>query len=391
MRKVFNYAIYDLSVGGKRRKFDSIMARPKTKVLFVGSFKEAAKDGSVGGQMFASRTLINSDLKNEFEFFLIDSTSDSVPAPPVYKRSGKVITRFLKLIKHLLVNRPDSVLLFSSARLSLLEKGLMALISKIFFTKVIFAPRSGLIKRDVQSSGFYKFYLRAILSISDVVICQGTNWKIFYNSLGKYKAEKFIVIPNWIDTSIYYKNRPEYNNQPLFARKLIYIGWVEEYKGIFDLLNAIELIKHEIYELTIFIYGSGKMLDQAKKLSIQLGIEDKVFFCGWANLSMKLDALANADLYVLPSHTEGFPNALIEAMASGVPSIATNVGGVSDVILHNETGLLVDPENPVQLAQAILTMYKDPILRDRFSKNGRAQVENFHSLKAMYKNMRFTL
>ena len=181
------------------------MPGPKNRVLFVGSFKEAAKDGSVGGQMFASRTLVNSDLKNEFEFILIDSTSDSVPAPPVYKRLGKVVSRFLKLFKHLLLDRPNSVLLFSSARLSLLEKGAMAVISKLFFTKVIFAPRSGLIKEDVQSSGFYKFYLKIIVSISDIVICQGTNWKIFYNSLGKYNAEKFIVIPNWIDASIYYR------------------------------------------------------------------------------------------------------------------------------------------------------------------------------------------
>ncbi|MEP7106933.1 MAG: glycosyltransferase family 4 protein [Ferruginibacter sp.] len=363
----------------------------KNKVLFVGSFKEFAKDGSVGGQMFASRTLINSDLKNEFEFLLIDSTSDSVPAPPVYKRFGKVIGRFLKLIRHLVIDRPDSVLIFSSARLSLLEKGLMALVSKIFFSKVIFAPRSGLIKNDVQSSGFYKFIMKTILSISDVVICQGTNWENFYNSLGNYNIEKFIVIPNWIDTSIYFSNRPEYRNQPLFARQLIYIGWIVDYKGIFDLLNAIGLIKSEICELTVSIYGSGKMINEAKELCLQLGLEDKVFFRGWANMSMKLSALSEADIYILPSHAEGFPNALIEAMASGIPSIATDVGGVSEVIIHNETGLLVEPGKPDQLAQAILVLYKNPALRYKFSKNGKLRVENFHSLETMYKKMKLAL
>jgi glycosyltransferase involved in cell wall biosynthesis len=367
------------------------MSRTKQKVLFVGSFKESAKDGSVGGQMFASKTLINSNLKNDIDFLLIDSTADSVPAPPVYKRLSKVVSRFAKYTYYLIRYRPLYVLLFSSAGLSLLEKGSMAMTAKIFFTKVIFAPRSGLIKNNVESSAFYKSFLKIVLSVSDKIICQGSNWKNFYTSTGNYNADKFYVIPNWIDTSVYIKNRPRYQNQTSFARNLIYIGWIEEYKGILDLLIAISNIKKEIEGLTIYVYGFGSIVGKVKSMIKDLQIEDKVMLCGWANETAKLKALAEADIYVLPSHAEGFPNALIEALASGVPCISTDVGGVADIIINNETGILVPPNNPKQLGNAILALYKNEKLRQKLSVNGRQQAEKCNSLQAMYKNMQIIL
>ncbi len=367
------------------------MYSKRDKILFVGSFKDAAKDGSVGGQMFACKTLINSGLKEEFEFILIDSTADSVPAPPVYKRIGKVFIRFIKLIYHLIKDKPSKVLLFSSAGLSLIEKGLMALVSKIFFVKVIFAPRSGLIKSNANSSAFYRYYIKLVLKISDVVICQGSFWKDFYSGFGDEFKNKLIVIPNWIDTLIYTNNRPEYKNQIALAKEMVYIGWIEDYKGIFDLINAIQLIKSEIEGLNVSIYGSGKKLEEAKELSKKLELEKIITFRGWANLSTKLHVLSEADMYVLPSHAEGLPNALIEAMASGIPSIATRVGGIPDLIINNETGLLIDAHSEDQLAAAILSLYKDPKLREKLSSNGRSHVETNNSLNAMYANMKIIL
>jgi len=363
----------------------------KNKILFVGSFKEAAKDGSVGGQMFACRTLIMSDLKNEFQFILIDSTADSVPAPPVHKRIGKVLSRFFKLLFSLIKDRPSKVLLFSSAGLSLLEKGTMAIISKIFFTKVIFAPRSGLIKANVNNSVLYRLFTKFVINISDKVICQGASWKNFYLDLAKNSGDKMVVIQNWIDTSVYIKNRPVYKNKSSFAVEMIYIGWIEEYKGIFDLINAIALIRDDVGQLKLSVYGNGKKMEEAKKLCEELGLNKNVHFMGWADKETKLNALSRADLYVLPSHAEGFPNSLIEAMASGIPSIATNVGGISDLIVDRETGLLVEPHRPAELARAILTLYSNPELRQILSKKGKEQVIRNNSLEAMYCNLKGVL
>src|SRR6185312_7986520 len=99
----------------------------RKKVLFVGSFQNKAADGSVGGQMFACRTLINSELKNLMDFILLDTTAESVPAPQVYKRIPKALNRVCTLVKSLITNRIDVAIIFSSSGWSLKEKGLMVI------------------------------------------------------------------------------------------------------------------------------------------------------------------------------------------------------------------------------------------------------------------------
>ncbi|MGC4014666.1 MAG: glycosyltransferase family 4 protein [Luteolibacter sp.] len=96
---------------------------------------------------------------------------------------------------------------------------------------------------------------------------------------------------------------------------------------------------------------------------------------------MRFDALASADFYVQPSHAEGFPNALMEAMASGIPSIACNVGGVSEIIIPDKTGILIEPSDVQALSQAIYKVYADKQLRAELSANGRQIIIEKNSLE----------
>ena len=111
------------------------MTTHKPNVIFIGSFVDEAKDGSVGGQMFACRSIVNSKVSDHVNFLLIDSTVDRVPVPPLYQRFYKVIPRFLLLFKYLLTKKVDKVLIFCSAGPSFIEKGLAAIICKLFFQK----------------------------------------------------------------------------------------------------------------------------------------------------------------------------------------------------------------------------------------------------------------
>jgi glycosyltransferase involved in cell wall biosynthesis len=94
-----------------------------------------------------------------------------------------------------------------------------------------------------------------------------------------------------------------------------------------------------------------------------------------------LDSLYQAaDIAILPSHEEGFPNAVIEAMAAGLPVIATDVGGIPDAIEHGQTGLIVPPRQPAALGAAILELARDPVRRRQFGQNGRSKIEAEFSL-----------
>jgi glycosyltransferase involved in cell wall biosynthesis len=89
------------------------------------------------------------------------------------------------------------------------------------------------------------------------------------------------------------------------------------------------------------------------------------------------------DLFVLPSHMEGMPNALIEAMAAGRPTVATDAGGNAEVVADGETGLIVPPRNPARLADAILTLLKDPERAEAMGRAGRGRYEAHFTVPVM--------
>ena len=90
--------------------------------------------------------------------------------------------------------------------------------------------------------------------------------------------------------------------------------------------------------------------------------------------------LRSTDIFVLPSLSEGMSNAILEAMAHGVPCIATEIPGNTELVKHYETGILVQREDPAELARAIVELADDDALRDRLGRAGRAQVEEHYDL-----------
>jgi glycosyltransferase involved in cell wall biosynthesis len=91
----------------------------------------------------------------------------------------------------------------------------------------------------------------------------------------------------------------------------------------------------------------------------------------------KVSALNDADIYVLPSHHEGMPISIIEAMAAGLPVVATNVGGIPDLIENNQNGIIVEAKAPDELANALITLIKDQSLRFTYGMSGRRRaIEN---------------
>ena len=129
------------------------------------------------------------------------------------------------------------------------------------------------------------------------------------------------------------------------------------------------------HRLQLRLAGDGPSRAQLEKLSIELGISDQVQFLGNLTEDQIAKELQAADLFLLSSFVEGIPVSAMEAMAVGVPVIATNVAGTSELIEDGRSGLLVRPADPQALADAVVRMINDYPFRLRASKLGRQKVE----------------
>jgi glycosyltransferase involved in cell wall biosynthesis len=112
-------------------------------------------------------------------------------------------------------------------------------------------------------------------------------------------------------------------------------------------------------------------------LTCKLGISDYVTFTGKISEKRKIQEYHNADVLVVPSNFEPFGIVILEAYASSTPVIASNVGGIPELIANGKTGLLVPPKNPQELAEAVLKVLQNKNMSSRLGKNGRKKAEHF--------------
>jgi glycosyltransferase involved in cell wall biosynthesis len=137
------------------------------------------------------------------------------------------------------------------------------------------------------------------------------------------------------------------------------------------LIEAMHRLAREHINITLTLAGSGQMTHYLKKQVARYGLQDVVSFVGRIPPAEVYGFLAQHHALVMPSRAEAFGVAALEAAACSRPVIATRVGGVSEVVQDSETGLLVPPEDPEALAQAIIQLAQDVPLRDRLGQNGR--------------------
>lgn len=346
----------------------------KKQVLFVGSFIESGKSGNVGGQMFACRSLINSEISEKVDWTLIDTTADSNLNNPFLLRMIKALKRIIKVIYYLNIKKIDISLIFTSNGSSFIEKGIIGLISRSFGAKVIMAPRSGFITNDIEKGGALKWFINYTFNKVDLIVCQGEKWKIYFSENTTVRMDKFVVIPNWIDFKKYVKSKNL--GKPI---NILFLAWVDRNKGIFELIDALSKITSK-QEFRLHIAGDGTAMEELKKVISHLGLTHKVVIHGWVKGDQKYNLLKTSDIFILPSYFEGFPNALLEAMASGIPCIATDVGSVSDLIRDNVNGILVPIKDSKAIALSIEKLLENSNLRFKLGMKARESVEQNYSI-----------
>lgn len=159
------------------------------------------------------------------------------------------------------------------------------------------------------------------------------------------------------------------------------IGRLHRQKGYPDLIEAFKFIREKITDLHLLIVGAGELDVQLKSKVSALGLSNSVTFTGARNDIPAI--LSSMDLFVLPSLWEGHPLVVLEAMAAGLPVVATAVGGTPEVVIQGETGMLVPPGNPVQLASAILSILQNHSIRLKMGEAGRQRAKDLFSIDSM--------
>jgi glycosyltransferase involved in cell wall biosynthesis len=160
--------------------------------------------------------------------------------------------------------------------------------------------------------------------------------------------------------------------------KLLTVGRLTPEKGLIYLLKALKIIREKRHKFVLSIVGDGKLDKELRNVACDLDLSDSVIFRGCISSKSELLVIyQDADIFLLPSLTEGIPKTLYEAMARGVPIIATSVGGVPNIIKDSENGLLVPPAKPEAMAEAILRLINDEELRIKLIKNGLETVREY--------------
>jgi glycosyltransferase involved in cell wall biosynthesis len=171
--------------------------------------------------------------------------------------------------------------------------------------------------------------------------------------------------------------------------RLLWVGQLRPVKGLTHLLSAVRLLRDRGREVELTIVGSGEHAEVLAAEAAALGLERRVRFEGYVAPGPGLDRyFEDADIFVLPSISEGVPKVLLEAMARSLPVVASAVGGVPDVVRAGENGLLTRPEDAGAVADAVERLCDDEALRRRLSagalsyargRTARAEVERIRS------------
>jgi len=172
--------------------------------------------------------------------------------------------------------------------------------------------------------------------------------------------------------------------------------WLHHKYGIDILIRAFEPIARARADVRLLIAGTGPKEGLYKELVRTLGIEDRVIFAGLIDHDCMPQFLSGLDIYAMPSvhHGESFGVAALEAAATGLPVVGSRIGGVPEVVIHGETGMLVEPRNVRDLQSALEKLISDPALRLKMGVKGRRLVEtryrwedNLNSMQNLYFRM----
>lgn len=203
-----------------------------------------------------------------------------------------------------------------------------------------------------------------------------------------YPPEKVIIVRSGIDTGFFEPfdgARKQMRDRLGLEEKefvVVAVGRLIKGKGQDLLLRSIANLEPSTRP-TLLLVGDGDERKQLEKLAVELGVEQKVKFLGFQKDIRSILWAADVFVHSPTTFPEGLSVAILEAMAAGLPVIATPVGGIPEIVRHGETGWLVPPNDATALAEALKCLWSDPLLRQQLGKTAQAHVREHHDINTL--------
>lgn len=230
---------------------------------------------------------------------------------------------------------------------------------------------------------YNKLFINRVLSSAQVIIATTRSYANESPFLRRF-SDKIVVIPNGVNLEeVTTKHTKEESrkilNLPEDNPIILFFGSLVPYKGPDILLEAFNIVKNTFDDVKLIYAGRGQLKKQLEIRASDLGLESDVTFAGFVPDELKPLYFKSADIFSLPSTSlaESFGIVNLEAMAAGIPIVASNLGGIPDIVKQNENGLLAEPCNVQSLADELSTLLEDGKLRKKMGLDGYSKVQDY--------------
>lgn len=250
---------------------------------------------------------------------------------------------------------------------SVVRKGAVVLLGRALRIPTLLHLHAGLFidfYESLPAAG--RWGVRQVFRHADHIAVLGEVWRRYLVERLGIPAQKVSVIYNGVAPAP--PRRPAADPSVL---RLVFVGKLRAEKGLVELFEVLARPEFAQAKWRLTLVGEGER-DRFETLGTALGIADNLRFTGWLEQHAVHEELAAADIFVLPSHYEGMPLGVLEALSAGVPVITTSVGALPEVLLNGESALLVPPKMRDPLANALSALMSDARLRARLSAAGPA-------------------
>ncbi|HEX4824877.1 MAG TPA: glycosyltransferase [Candidatus Polarisedimenticolaceae bacterium] len=236
-------------------------------------------------------------------------------------------------------------------------------------------------KLSISRSAILQNEVRRAAHVADFFVTVSEDLKRYFVDDLSVRPESIEVIPNGVDVGLFHPGAaPSDVGNDADGRRLITVGRLTEAKDHSNLIAAVDLLRQAGESVQLVIVGDGELRASLEAEIARRNLGAFVTLAGARTDPQRF--LREADIFVLSSAREGFPVVILEAMASGLAVVSTDVGGISEVLKTDENGLLVRPGDPAALAAAVRRLLSDSALRSSLGTRARETVVNRFSLRS---------